>query len=304
MMRKIQYRWLFYLVIAILCLVMVFFMFFQSAEAPKMALTTNVDMVNKTITDLPEDKSGTNTSDLMTNKLERILTNIYEVVLSGLGSVQNLANPRVKYINIPSGWRKEQVADALAKQMNWPASEKKWFTEEGYYYPGTYIISSKKNAREISAMMIERFEKNISNNYPTSTAEKVPLTIALKIASLIEREAAGKNDMRLISGVIWNRYFIGMPLEIDATLQYAKGNEKNGWWPKVKPADKNIKSPYNTYKNIGFPPTPIANVSLTSIQAALNPKKTNCLYYLHDKDGNFHCSDTYEKHKDNIKKYY
>ena len=109
--------------------------------------------------------------------------------------------------------------------------------------------------------------------------------------------------MRLISGIIWNRIFKGMKLQMDATLQYVKGNEAD-WWPQVTPDDKNIPSPYNTYLHTDLPPTPISNASLAAITAAYNPIKTSCLFYIHDKKGNIHCSATYVGQLANIKKYY
>jgi UPF0755 protein len=122
---------------------------------------------------------------------------------------------------------------------------------------------------------------------------------AVKIASLIQREAAGKQDMNLISGIIWNRIFNVMDLDIDATLQYAKGNDADGWWPQVIPADKYIDSPYNTYKNAGLPPSAISNPGLAAIEAAYNPQKTSCIYYFHDNNKQIHCSVTYA---DQVKK--
>ena len=110
--------------------------------------------------------------------------------------------------------------------------------------------------------------------------------------------------MKLISGIIWNRIFSGMKLQIDATLQYAKGSEEDGWWEKVNPKDKNIDSPYNTYLHKELPPSPIANPGLAAIEAAYNPQKTSCLFYMHDKNRIIHCAKTYEEHKKNIQKYY
>ena len=86
----------------------------------------------------------------------------------------------------------------------------------------------------------------------------------------------------------------------------AKANKTAGgnWWPNVLPADKYIKSPYNTYMYKGLPPSPIANPSVAAILAALNPVKTDCLYYFNDREGNFHCSSTYAEHVKLLKKYY
>jgi UPF0755 protein len=159
---------------------------------------------------------------------------------------------------------------------------------------------------QAQALVNQRFSENILARYGKETDDVVPLNQALTIASLIEREAGGADDMRLISGIIWNRLFINMNLQIDATLQYAKANTAaaRNWWPKVVPSDRFRKSPYNTYMNKGLPPTPIASPSVASVLAALNPKNTSCLFYFHDANGGFHCSDTYEGHVTLLKKYY
>jgi UPF0755 protein len=97
-----------------------------------------------------------------------------------------------------------------------------------------------------------------------------------------------------------------MPLQLDATLQYAKAGasgEKN-WWPVPKPADKFIKSPYNTYANEGLPPGPIANPSAAAVLAALNPHPTDCIFYFHDRNEGYHCSLTYEEHVRKLKIHY
>ena len=87
----------------------------------------------------------------------------------------------------------------------------------------------------------------------------------------------------MVASVIWNRYKIGMKLDIDATVQYALGLEKG-----IDNSDLAIRSPYNTYTNAGLPPGPICNPGLSVINAVLNPAKTDYLYYLTDKDGNMH----------------
>ena len=110
--------------------------------------------------------------------------------------------------------------------------------------------------------------------------------------------------MALISGVIWNRLLNDQPLEIDATVQYARGNAGSGWWAPIKASDiDNIDSAYNTYKNTGLPPTPISNPGIDAIEAALNPESTECFYYLHDNDRQIHCAITLEEHEENIEKY-
>jgi len=229
---------------------------------------------------------------------------------------QGLASPEGRFVNIAPGMRKEQVASAFGKSLGWNAVQIKEFLKttaysslpfsEGSFAPGTYVVTKGTTPIMAQALVNERFAQNYLARYSTTTAQVVPLMQALTIASLIEREAGGKDDMRLISGIIWNRIFINMNLQIDATLQYAKANAlSNGnWWPVPVPADRFRKSPYNTYLNRGLPPTPIASPSVAAVVAALNPKKTPCLFYFHDSLGGFHCSENYEGHVTLLKKYY
>jgi UPF0755 protein len=155
----------------------------------------------------------------------------------------------------------------------------------------------------VSKIMFNAFDREVGKIKKPKTTKVVSEETALKIASIIQREAGGKSDMRLISGIVWNRIFAGMKLQIDATLQYAKGTE-DAWWPQVKSEDKYIESPYNTYKYASLPPAPIANPGIAAIEAAYNPQKTSCMYYLHDKKGKIHCAVTYKEHLKNIDRYY
>ncbi len=234
--------------------------------------------------------------------------------LASLSFYQNLANPSVKIVRIQEGLRKEQVAEIVAKEMNWSEEKKSIFlnshlalgmeNSEGYLFPKTYMIHKNEDPISVGEKMVSQFKKETEGIKKKKTAEVINEDTALKIASLIQREAGGKSDMKLISGIIWNRIFNGMKLQIDATLQYAKGNEDQGWWPRVIPEDKFIDSPYNTYKYYSLPPTPISSPGLAAIEAAYNPQKTSCFYYFHDKDRKIHCSKTYEEHKRKIKLYY
>ncbi len=269
--------------------------------AIKQDLATTVDLKNKRIADLP---------DIPQKKMSpwKILDKAREGILSNLRIVSALANPNVEYIKINPGMRKEEIAEVFGSHLDWTEEEKQEFTRqaedsEGYFYPDSYFISADAGP-EIQNELTARFNEEVSTHYPTSTRNIISIDTAIKIASIIQREAGGAHDMRIISGIIWNRIFKGMNLQMDATLQYAKGSKESGWWPKVIPEDKFIKSPYNTYQNGGFPPTPISNPSIAAISAALNPQKTDCLFYLHDRLRRIHCSETYDEHLANIEKYY
>lgn len=235
--------------------------------------------------------------------------------LALMGWYQNLASISSRILVIESGERKEQIADHFTKILGWTSSQKNDFLKaienakpeltDGKFFPGTYTAARGSSPDVIVPLITDRFQNEVLSRYGTAIEAVVPLNDALIIASLLEREAYDFEDMRLIAGVIWNRLFIGMNLQIDATLQYAKGSNPNEpWWPRVVPDDKYIISLYNTYKNSGLPPAPIANPSLDSILAALNPRKTDCMYYFHDKHAEFHCSKTYEEHVAALKQYY
>lgn len=235
--------------------------------------------------------------------------------LSTFDWFQNLASPISRILIINPGERKEEVAGSVGKILHWDTEEKERFEaivassspqlQEGKFYPGHYVVNKDASPEDVAQIITEQFNANVALRYTPETAAAVPFDDAMTVASLLEREAYDFTDMRYISGIIWNRLFADMNLQIDASLQYAKGsNNASAWWPIVHPSDKYINSPYNTYKNPGLPPSPIASPSPEAILAALNPKQTNCMYYFHDKDGGFHCTATYEDHVALLKQYY
>ncbi len=229
---------------------------------------------------------------------------------------QNTASVGDRFVTIKPGMRKEQVANIFGNILSWNNKQKNEFITptgsstlpliEGSFTPGLYPIIIGMTPGEVQSIINERFSDKILSHYGSSTQEIVPLEDALIIASLIQRETISTDGMRLISGIMWNRLFLGMNLQIDSSLQYAKANKssKAGWWPKVVPSDKYIASPFNTYKYNGLPPTPIASPSVEAVLAALNPINTSCLFYFNDRTGAFHCSDNYAGHVSSIKKYY
>jgi len=224
------------------------------------------------------------------------------------------SEPQLKWISIPEGLRKEEIGERLAKEIHWNDEElEKWNTiytamqfdyREGVYFPDTYLIPVNENGLDTAKRMINRFNERFAG-YPEKFAEQnIKWTTALKIASIVQREAAGKEDMPLIAGILWNRLLNDQLLEVDATVQYARGNTGSGWWAPITSSDiQNIGSPYNTYKNKGLPPTPISNPGMNAIDAVLNSEETDCFYYLHDKDRQIHCAKTLEEHETNINKY-
>lgn len=220
----------------------------------------------------------------------------------------------MKWVVIPEGLRKEEIGEILAKTFNWSSEElNKWgntYTAmkfdyiEGVYFPDTYLIPVTENGLDVSKRMIRHFDEKFAPYISQFAKQNIVWTTGLRLASIVQREAAGKDDMPLIAGILWNRLLKKMNLEIDATVQYARGKTDKGWWAPIKASDiTDIDSPYNTYKYKGLPPHPISNPGISAIEAVLNPTETDCLYYLHDNNRQIHCAVTYEEHKTNIEKY-
>lgn len=222
--------------------------------------------------------------------------------------------PDLKWVLIPEGLRKEQIGERLKEVLEWNNDElEKWSNAyatlgtdfiEGVYFPDKYLIPVDEDGAEVAKRMIRNFNEKFAPYFDKFAEKNIKWSTAIKIASIIEREAAGPNDMPIIAGIIWNRLSENQKLDIDATIQYAIGKRNGNWWSPVTGSDiKTNNSPFNTYKISGLPPHPISNPGLTAIEAVLNPKPTDCFYYLHDKSREIHCSKTYEKHLDNIDKY-
>lgn len=224
------------------------------------------------------------------------------------------ASPDMKWVVIPEGLRKEQIGEILANTLNWNDEElDKWNTVytkmkidymEGTYFPDTYLIPVDEGGFKIAERMIRRFDEQFVPYISQFAQQNIKWTTGLKLASIIQREAGGKDDMPLIAGILWNRLNQDMNLEIDATVQYARGKTDAGWWSPVTADDiQNIDSSYNTYKNKGLPPFPISNPGIDAIEAVLNPAETDCLYYLHESNRQIHCAKTLEEHQANVEQY-
>lgn len=223
------------------------------------------------------------------------------------------ASPYMKWAVIPEGLRKEEIADILAQVLKWDAAKREqWIAaysldkpeyNEGVYFPNTYLIPVSEDPVTVAKRFIDKFNEKFEPYLARFNNQNIKWTTGLTLASIVQREASGAADMPLIARILWNRLEREMPLACDATLQYIRGNEGGGWWAPITAADKKIKSPYNTYLNIGLPPYPICNPGLAAIEAVVNPAESDCLYYLHSADGATHCADTYAEHEANIEKY-
>jgi len=166
-------------------------------------------------------------------------------------------------------------------------------TLEGYLFPDTYIFYKGEKAENI-------IKKMVSSLYTIlKPSQKIKIKSMnfdayeiMNIASMIEREAMIDREKPIIASVIYNRLEKNMPLQIDATILYALGRHKR----KVLYKDLRVRSPYNTYRNRGLPPGPIASPGFQSIVSALHPSRTNYLFYVATGRGDHIFSKTYKEH--------
>lgn len=210
------------------------------------------------------------------------------------------------WITVPEGWRIEEIATEVAQSLDIPESEFLSIAQEGYMFPDTYRVPVDATAGAVIATFEQNFTKKVFQSIREFSNGNVNLVDTIILASLVEREGKTDSDRPIIAGILKNRLDIGMPLQVDATLQYALGyqSKEKSWWKKeLTDQDKKVDSPYNTYMNIGLPPGPISNPGLSAIRAVINPQKTDYLYYLHDANGGAHYAKTLDEHTRNIQKY-
>jgi UPF0755 protein len=171
-------------------------------------------------------------------------------------------------------------------------------TLEGYLFPDTYEVSTDQTCEQmIDAMLI-----NFGNKLTPELQEKIKgqdktIFEVVTMASLLEKEVKTLEDKKIVAGILHNRLQMGMPLQLDSTVNYITG--KND--PGVLIKDTQIDSPYNTYKYKGLPIGPISNPGMDSISAALEPTETDYLYYL--SDGKTYYAKTLKEHAANRAKY-
>lgn len=167
------------------------------------------------------------------------------------------------------------------------------YAAEGYLFPDTYEIHSEVTPEAIMKMMAEDFDTRLTPELRQQAAAKnLSIHDLVTLASLVEKEARYDEDRPIIAQVFFKRLQMGMPLQSDTTLQYLMAGPKED----VSIEDTKIDSPYNTYQHMGLPPGPIASPGMKSILAVLNPASTDYLYFVADRQGHNHYSQTYDEH--------
>ena len=167
---------------------------------------------------------------------------------------------------------------------------------EGFLFPDTYRFKNDTKEAEIVKKLLDNFDKKMLPEWREAIAKQnKTIYEVIILASIVQQEAIGDQDMPMIAGVFANRLRIGMALESDATINYVTG--KKDRQPLYE--DLKVNSPYNTYQNRGLPPTPICNPGAAAIEAAINPATTDYLFFLHPLDGATVFSKTLDEHNRN-----
>lgn len=218
--------------------------------------------------------------------------------------------PEEAWVTFLEGLRVEEYAQEMEKNFPDTFNTQEFLTlakaKEGRLFPDTYLLEKNVSPPMLISLLSNTFDKRYAQAGEGGMVDTVLTQQQLVVlASLLEREARGEDSMKMVAGILLNRLRIGMPLQVDATLQYAKGYDRKAetWWSTPKSEDKAIDSPFNTYKNTGLPPSPICNPGLLALKAALSPTKSNYLYYISDTKGAMHYATTYPEHQKNIETY-
>ncbi len=173
-------------------------------------------------------------------------------------------------------------------------------TLEGYLFPSTYLVPTDDTPAQIAKLLVEQFRRELPPD-AAARAKALGRTLpeVVTIASLVEREGKADEDRPLIASVIYNRLRLGMPLEIDASIEYTFPEHHD----VITKRDLEIDSPYNTYRHTGLPPTPIANPGKAALDAAFHPAKSDYLYYVAKPDGHSAFAKTLQEHNANVARY-
>lgn len=253
------------------------------------------------------------------------VTGLFDRVL-GRQKVSPIIYKEEKTLRIIEGWRNSDISNLLIKnnlstaddfikaqkdydlnKFSFLADKPKNTDLEGYLYPDTYRVYASSTVSEIITKMLSNLDNKLTPKMRADIkAQGKTVNEILTMASIIEKEAPisySKNDnqdAKIISGIFWHRIKIGQALQSCATLAYVLGVDKE----QYSQVDTKTESPYNTYKNPGLPPGPIANPGILAIEAAIYPIPSNYNYFLTPKDSKaIIYATTYDEHLRNKNKY-
>ncbi len=188
-------------------------------------------------------------------------------------------------LSVPDGTTKKAAARAARKgKLKLPAAAKE--NPEGYLYPSTYHVKDSTTPEALVTRMSKTAHNRLRAAGPTDYK-------TLVIASIVQAEAGNPQDMAKVARVIENRLKIDMPLQMDSSINYALGRSTLN----TTRADTRIRSPYNTYRHKGLPPTPINNPGPEALKATKNPAKGDWLFFVTVKTGDTRFTADYKQHQ-------
>ncbi len=211
------------------------------------------------------------------------------------------------WLKIIGGTRTEEIVDLFPADV--PFTKKDFLAQskikEGYLFPDSYLIPKYYTIDQILEVIQKNFNQKFNQAKEGATNKELTDQEILVFASIIEREARTLKSKQEIAGVLLNRFKIGMALQTDAAVQYARDSKikLTEYWKPLKSTDTSIVSPFNTYKNRGLPPSPICNPGYNSLYAAFHPIDSDYMYYITGHDNLMHYAKTLEEHNFNIAKY-
>ena len=298
------------------------------ATGENIIITVEPGMTNADIATLLQNKKMINSPVFfrLQSKFARMERSLqageYEIV-SGMSNWEIIdlfskGQVRHKTLTIPEGYTIEQIAKKIEESGLGSAEEFKKaakdyapysymetsnnnviFKAEGFAYPSTYYLSPGSAEKEILAIMVKEFDTQLTEDIRQKAKDKnMNIRDLVNLASLVEKEAVFPEERPVIAGVFLKRLQIQMPLQSDTTIQYILGVQKK----EISIADTKIDSAYNTYLYAELPPGPIASPSISTINAVLDPKQTNYLYFVADLEGHHHFTETYQDHLKEIER--
>ena len=168
---------------------------------------------------------------------------------------------------------------------------------EGYLFPDTYSFTRTQSLRDMVLEMTKRFRQEARKIGLTSDFHRV-----VTMASIVEKETAAPEERPLVAAVYYNRLAAHMALAADPSVIYA-ALQAGRYSGTISKSDLAFNSPYNTYRNAGLPPGPIANPGASSLEAAMHPATAPYLYFVSDGNGHHRFARTLEEHDRNVAAY-
>ena len=182
-------------------------------------------------------------------------------------------------------------------------------TLEGFLFPATYFLPRHPTPTDVAAEMVRKFKEEWQRITPPESKQDTtglehgrPIVSVVTLASLVERETPKPEERPLVAGAFENRLRKNIPLQCDPTVIYAL-QDAGQYKGTLTGADLHFPSPYNTYAHPGLPPGPIGNPGEASLRAALDPAKTDYLYFVANTQGGHFFAATLVEHNRNVSKY-